>query len=162
MTFGPLDVDHTVDLIALLVALVALITLFGVLFGTLILVREARDRWSSKFIWSSHRYQKRNYNVRDTVSKLIREAEERFSIALTSAAREMLIIPVEEAYEMSGGINFGEVQESIMVLVEAVRYDESLSAIGYGPSQMRTAQSVIRAFYSRFCKIPPFCDGSGR
>jgi hypothetical protein len=97
------------------------------------------------------------YRYRSRIYDIIDEAESRFGIRLTWAGREMLAIPIIETDDREG-VEWDEVYRSVNMVVEAMASDEvsSKTARSRGDSI-----SVIRGFYNRFCKIPPFCDRRG-
>jgi len=93
---------------------------------------------------------------------MIHRAQNEVGIWLTPAAQEMLVIPVVEQFEInSKSFDFGEAADSIRLILSAIAESGSPSKEFKSPSTVHTAQSVIRAFWMRFCKIPPFCDGRG-
>lgn len=77
--------------------------------------------------------------------------------ALTWAAKEMLRVPIIEAYETYGYRNAEEADRSVSRIVNSMREEPNSSREGYGP--LRNSLSVIRAYAENFCNIPPFCSG---
>jgi hypothetical protein len=75
---------------------------------------------------------------------------------LTNGARQMLLIPIVEEYERSGGVPFEVVNESLRQIFAAMREDPS--PVDSRNTNVRSSLSVIRAFWGRFCNIPPFCS----
>ena len=90
------------------------------------------------------------------VRRIIRDAERENRIELTWAAREMLIVPIMEQVEERGGISLGQASESIQDLLREMKdYDGETLTDRHGA---KNAVAVIRAFFKRFCNIPPFCS----
>ena len=92
--------------------------------------------------------------------ELIHRLEERTNTVLTSGARQMLLIPIIEQYERGGEFSVGEVEESLSQLFTVMREDPS--PVDSRNTNIRSSLSVIRAFWRRFCNIPPFCSGVER
>jgi hypothetical protein len=92
---------------------------------------------------------KANFPILDFIA----EAEEATQITLTSAAKDMLTIPVMELTEAGEDVDFEEVRESVLTLVKAMAEDDPSQ-----PSGEYNSVVVIRAFFKRFCNIPPFCS----
>lgn len=97
--------------------------------------------------------------IRDFLVVVIAQAEQRYSVNLTPAGREMLIIPVVEALQADPQeFNLGQAQRSIFEIMGAI------AQAGAGADtrpRVHNSQSVIRAFWKKFCNIPPFCNGRG-
>jgi hypothetical protein len=87
---------------------------------------------------------------------IIDNAERRSDAPLSWAAREMLTVPIVEQIQEGRPVDWHEVETSINKLIEAMREDRSRGSRGLGGE--RNAVSVIRAFFKRFCNIPPFCS----
>jgi hypothetical protein len=96
--------------------------------------------------------------LRDFLVVFIAQAEARHGISLTPAARELLIIPVIEAAEENPReFDLQAAQGSIDKLIAQVAEYAGRSA----RERPQNAKSIVRAFFKRFCNIPPFCDGEG-
>jgi hypothetical protein len=87
---------------------------------------------------------------------LIERAERENGVNLSWAAREMLVIPVAEQLEEERPIEWRQVENSINKIVAAMREESSESHRSRRGEH--NAVAVIRAFYQRFCNIPPFCS----
>jgi len=83
--------------------------------------------------------------------------QDRFGVRLTPGARQMLLIPVVEAYERGDSPDLETVDRSINTIFSTLR-EESPRL----PGEQGRAISVIRAFWRNFCNIPPFCSGNDR
>jgi hypothetical protein len=91
---------------------------------------------------------------------MIRQEEDRFSLRLTEAARQMLIIPIEEQISDRGGVDWSQLDETFRKLFEALRRDDAESSRSSRGSL--NSVGVIKAFHARFCNIPPFCAPTER
>ena len=82
-------------------------------------------------------------------------AERKSDIKLTWAARQLLVIPVVEAFELDKEVNWDDVSSSVSKVVATTTEDRNDK-----PSQRKPSDSVaiIRAFHKRYCNIPPFCS----
>jgi hypothetical protein len=120
-----------------------------------------RMRRYEHFVLSGRDYENtRSWRFREApyvfrIQEIIEAAELQFEIKLTWAARQMLVIPVVEAFELDKEVNWSDVSSSVSTIVAATaenRNDE--------PHQRRHLDSVaiIRAFHNRYCNIPPFCS----
>jgi hypothetical protein len=89
--------------------------------------------------------------------EMIAVAQTEVGVTLTWGAREMLIIPIVEAFESRGQVDWNEVQGSIRILMETLAEEGQLRSLAPA-ERLRSAVDVIRAFYKRFCNIPPFCS----
>jgi hypothetical protein len=92
---------------------------------------------------------------RSPLLDLIEKAQRRHDVNLSWAAREMLIIPIAEQIEDGRSIEWEQVEASINKIVATMRessLDSEMSRRG-----RHNAVAVIKAFYKRFCNIPPFC-----
>jgi hypothetical protein len=96
------------------------------------------------------------YRYAGPLSDIIDMAEREYGVELSWGAREMLAIPVIERLTEKGSIDWNQVQESIFQLVRTMR--EDFPDASHSPLRRRNAVAVIRAFYKRFCNIPPFCS----
>ena len=98
------------------------------------------------------RYERRVAEVIDSEKGLVK---------LTWGAREMLTIPIVEAYERQGYVDRALVEESLRkimaTLKESTVEERASNESFFEDSKFRNSQDVIRAFHKRFCNIPPFC-----
>lgn len=136
------------------ITVLQIVILIGVLaFG----IRERSDKhreWKLRDDWLRlHGYRDRYFGY--PLEELILNAERQSDVRLTWGAREMLRIPVIEAIEAQGDVDWAQVDVSIRDIVGSM--SESQAERGQ-PSMFRDSRSVIRAFFKRFCNIPPFCS----
>lgn len=87
--------------------------------------------------------------------ELIDTWEARTNTVLTSGARQMLLIPIIEQYERGGTFSAEDVEQSLGQLFAVMMEDP---APVDSNSSSRSSLSVIKAFWKRFCNIPPFCS----
>jgi hypothetical protein len=90
-----------------------------------------------------------------TVLDIIDRAELENDIRLTRAAREMRTKPILETLQYGEKVEVEDLYRSIQILIRTMadqKPPEGFSA------RIRNSRSVIRAFYQRFCNIPPFCS----
>jgi hypothetical protein len=99
--------------------------------------------------WSLHLQE-----LRAEIARLARQNE----IFLTPGTIVMLIIPIEEAYLRTGEINIEETKESLGILIRAMRE----TGDPRDRENQRSSFSLIRAFWKKFCNIPPFCSRTER
>ena len=96
--------------------------------------------------------------LRRLLNDMITSAERGTGVRLSPAAREMLIIPVAEQYSLRQEVPLEVVERSIVTIVSTIA-EESVERFAPLPLQRPTSSvSVIRAFWRRFCNIPPFCS----
>lgn len=88
--------------------------------------------------------------------ELIYGWEVRTDTVLTSGARQMLLIPIIEQHERGEELSVGQLEESLSQLFTVMREDPS--PVDSRNRNIRSSLSVIRAFWRRFCNIPPFCS----
>jgi hypothetical protein len=101
--------------------------------------------------WDAH------IRVVELVDSIISLYEEKTNITLSPGARQILFIPFIEHSRMDGIINEMQINETISEVFSSLETspdnrDEKLEG------RIRSALSVIRAFWKRFCKIPPICS----
>jgi len=144
------------------IAIGALATLLFalMLFAILLFSRRSRYRFM-KYSKLSKFFPWNEALIREFVLNAVAEAERRYGIYLSRAGREMLIAPIEEAFESTPtNFDFGLTRESIFILFDAMSFESKMAKKDTYP-RLHNSQSVVRAFHERFCKIPPFCDGRG-
>ena len=66
----------------------------------------------------------------------------------------MLIIPIIETLQTTGRVDWNAAAQSVQSIVRDMAEQRPPSEL---PSQFRDSISAIRAFWRRFCDIPPFC-----
>lgn len=88
---------------------------------------------------------------------IISEAERLNGRQLTNAARQMLITPISEVLDFGYRVDWQLVESSIFLLVGSAEPDKFV----YRGRLESNSRSVISAFASQFCKIPPFCGPAG-
>lgn len=106
----------------------------------------------------------------DAAQKQIRSAANRFArnriavfdkalnvVELSWGAREILRVPMIEAYESAEFHNSEQADRSLRLVAESLREEPHSRSEGYG--RLRTSIAVIRAYAKNFCNIPPFCSG---
>ena len=86
--------------------------------------------------------------------EIIERAEFETGIRLSWGAREMLAIPVIETIEARGDVSWSEVDNSIRDVVRTMAEEQGPDESG----RTRNSVAAIRAFWRRFCNIPPFCS----
>jgi hypothetical protein len=138
-----------------LLNLIVLVTVFVWLY-----LDRRRDRWKTRWFAEQRlgRAWRSSAAVESQLRRIIEESQERFGINLTWAAHEMLVIPIVEVVEQGEKVDFGEVERSVVQLMEEMREEPDLGpTIGRNGRRRRDAISVIRGFSRRYCRIPPFC-----
>ena len=76
---------------------------------------------------------------------------------LSWGAKELLRIPIIEAFESAEFHNAETTDESLRLVAESLREEPHSRSEGHG--RLRTSIAVIRAYAENFCNIPPFCSG---
>lgn len=142
-------------LVILIFLLVTLIALLAILF------MKSR-RFLSYFLQFAWRGEFRHFErfeywpYEERLFSIIARAESENAVELSWGAREMLVIPIIEQFQDGRPIDWREIEMSIIKILDSMREDHSAaseSRIG-----RRNAVAVIRAFFKRFCNIPPFCS----
>jgi hypothetical protein len=99
------------------------------------------------------------YNYSETARKfdeLIHIISYKNGVNLSPAAKELLLIPILEQYQINGMLSEFEVEESLYTLIKTVKTNPSVNESEN--STKRTTISIIKAYYNKFCSIPPFCS----
>ena len=91
------------------------------------------------------------------VDMFIREQEVEFGIRLTPGARQMLLIPLTELGPKLIEIEWEQVRSSLSALLSSMKEDPAPSEEELF-RERRSSLSVIRAFWRKYCNIPPFCQ----
>ncbi|MCF8369343.1 MAG: hypothetical protein K9G76_09900 [Bacteroidales bacterium] len=97
-------------------------------------------------------------NYSETARKyeeLIHLLSNRIGIQLSPAAKELLIIPILEQYQIKGELDYWEVENSLNSILRLAKNEPSV--IESDNSNKRTTMSIIKAWWKDFCNIPPFC-----
>jgi hypothetical protein len=147
--------------------LIVTICLLLLLIGfALLLARRGRREYSYfRYLLEQDHYHRDRYGpyrwrVFDSpLFGLIERAERNNAVNLSWAAREMLIIPVAEQIEDGRPVEWEQVQTSLDKIVSTI--SESSSDSEMSERGRHNAVAVIKAFYKRFCDIPPFCKPTG-
>ena len=138
-----------VVLILLLTSLAAAISLL------LALRRTTHDEYKWRSYGSGDFFGPYDYEFRGRgtgiANDVISEAESRYEIRLSPAARAMLAIPLIEV-DRQEGVNWDQARDSVFSVVSDLR--ERTQRRRYD------SVSVIAAFTRTFCNIPPFCRPS--
>jgi hypothetical protein len=142
--------------------ILALLILIAVGVWGLVGRKRRSDRWFHERPFSDYD----SYPVLDIIDRAERDS----GVDLTWGARQMLIIPVLETLQDIGlpreliirrrglrSIDWAEVDRSIRDIVQTIAEDPSPADRELG-NRLRGSRSVIRAFFKRFCNIPPFCS----
>lgn len=97
------------------------------------------------------------------IEDLIYSVESETGIILTPEAKQMILIPIHEAF-WRGGYDHQELRDvafrSIKKIVSTMV--EEPSSRDKDDGGLRTSTSVIRSFWKNFCNIPPFCSDKER
>ena len=83
----------------------------------------------------------------------IGEAERIAGRHLTKAAREMLIIPIEELIDSGYEVDWDSARDSIIQVVSKAGPSDN----GGTKGGSHNARSIIAGFHFAYCNIPPFC-----
>ena len=83
---------------------------------------------------------------------LIDQTETRTGKQLTRAARELVALPVAELLDLNIALNWDQTQDSIFKLISSVEPEKFFQA-----ERPYNSRSIISAFHSQYCGIPPFC-----
>jgi hypothetical protein len=98
--------------------------------------------------------------IDDEYSLFVDEELQRFRIQISPAARLMVALPLYEVSRLDSAIyNHQETRSSITKLLNTMAEDPAYIDASLGPriNPFRSTLSVIKAYWSRFCNIPPFC-----
>ncbi|CDZ68156.1 Hypothetical protein NGAL_HAMBI2605_64400 [Neorhizobium galegae bv. orientalis] len=87
--------------------------------------------------------------------QIIQGEEQNLKIKLSQSAKDLLSLPIDEMIISGQQVNWGDVETSIKKLMETLANDT-------GPGSRDadnnvTSAAVVRAFWEKFCDIPPFC-----
>jgi hypothetical protein len=151
-------------LIAIIVLLVAVlgIAIFGLLAlpSRLDSLKLDLDSLKLDFVRRIDRWREFVFPYSDQMYYIIRRCEEEYKIQLTSYAKQMLIIPVDEKVQVGQSVDWNEVYASTRKLFDALLEDDSEASRSF--RERRNSIGVIKAFHKRFCNIPPFCASTER
>lgn len=98
------------------------------------------------------------FALRRTLQEILRKHEEEYEIELTEGAIEMLSIPIFELVQQGRDINLKELEVSLEEIIRSVKEDPAEMDMQRKMIFKRSSLSVIRAFWRKFCNIPPFCS----
>ncbi len=87
--------------------------------------------------------------------ELIHLLSNEIGINLSPAAKELLLIPILEQYQIKGKLEYWEVEKSLRSILLYAKVEPSV--IESINTVKRTTMSIIKAFWKEFCNIPPFC-----
>ena len=91
------------------------------------------------------------------VRRIVAGLESEFDLQLSPGARYMILVPVVEALYLHrlhrDELRWSQIERSITDVFLIMREDPDPREFG----NRRSSLSVIRAFWKRFCRIPPFC-----
>ena len=105
---------------------------------------------SKKGKWFEYRY--KNFYIR--LEEIIGKYEIEYDTELTPTAREMLIIPILELQERIHFIDWNQIKETLKVIMSYMkRYPSEKDK----HEKKRSALSLIKAFWGKYCNIPPLC-----
>lgn len=94
----------------------------------------------------------------DDAYRFITIMEEKLEIRLSKEAKQMLILPLQEVRRIErrrNNYDFDSWTNSIENLMIGMKREPAKIDGGY--HKRRSSLSVIKAFASKFCNIPPFC-----
>jgi len=93
----------------------------------------------------------------ETVNSIILMYEEKTNIELSPGAKQVLFIPIIEYLEIGGLIDEKQLDETISIIFASLETNPDDRDLKLG-DRIRSTFSVIRAFWKKFCKIPPICS----
>ena len=95
--------------------------------------------------------------------ELVERASEMQQVRLTDRAKEMLLVPLLERASQGEPTSRNELLASMERIVrEAVDNPASVDAEWFRGERVRSSLSIVRAYWSAFCNIPPFCGPGSR
>lgn len=92
---------------------------------------------------------------RNQTPDIITQQENAANVTLGKAARDLISIPIDELLEAGDQINWDDVESSVRKIVESMAKDSEPGA--RDKNGKLTSVAAIRAFWTNFCNIPPFC-----
>ena len=97
-------------------------------------------------------YPKKWNSIETHFDKLLKQE----NIELTSYARMMLLIPLAEEVSSVSNFDADQTKNSLEVLVKEISHESSgIDVENY--LGKRNSRSIIRAFWNKYCNMPPFC-----
>jgi hypothetical protein len=144
----------------ILLFILIIVLLMMLIIGLFVIFLELRG-YSTEFMnyiirpdrWRQYYTRQPSTPYDDRILIIIQSAERQYNIELSWAAREMLVVPIKERLQY-GPVDWEDVAKSIDKIVASTVEDGIRDSGG----RYRNAVAVIKAFYRRFCNIPPFCD----
>lgn len=113
-------------------------------------------------LWQKHDIPSRYYpfdfdrNERERIREIemkIDELERKFNVSLTTLAKQFLIFPLIEVNYFQS-LNQTEVNKSLTkIFIQLEEQEEPLLG-----GRRKSTIGIIKAFFKKFCNIPPFCD----
>jgi len=94
------------------------------------------------------------------LARILRTLEQTYRMKLTHGARTMLVTPLYERQSFRGDVAITEVESSLSELF--VSLNAQPPDLLSDSRETRTSLSVLQAFSSCLCRIPPFCGGDGQ
>lgn len=93
----------------------------------------------------------------EAVNSIIVVYEDKTNIQLSPGAKQVLFIPIIEHLKIGGLIDEKQIDETISEIFSSLETNPDIRDQKLG-DKLRSAFSVIRAFWEKFCKIPPICS----
>jgi hypothetical protein len=133
------------------------LVLLGFIVGSLVVfalqLRALRSRSPYSPLWEAYHHPGAPPGFQ--LFEMITAAERDAGVQLTWGARQMFIIPIVGALELRADVDWRDVESSIRDIVRTVAEEPAPEE---RDRATRSSLSVIRAFFRRFCNIPPFCS----
>jgi len=89
------------------------------------------------------------------ISEMIYDNEKEMGINLSEPAKNLIIIPILEQFQITKEIDYEETKKSVTRLMQTIKQEPIETVITN--NKKHTSQSVIKSFWKNFCNIPPFC-----
>jgi hypothetical protein len=147
--------------------LVFIAALVGALCG-IILSRVSVDGFYERCEWYRNidsTWRAEAFYSRPEIAEHVNRLERQYNLRLSPGARLMLTVPISEEFDRLAAE--GSERESAFVSTMA-SLELIFASMAEEPdprdsdSSLRRSPSVIRAFWKRFCNIPPFCRPAER
>jgi hypothetical protein len=90
--------------------------------------------------------------------QMLESYEKEKKISLTPGAIELIFVPLVEILDRQQKLDFVTLSATLKVLVEEIAAEPD----SRDPSSQRSSLSVIRAYWKRWCNIPPICGSTGK
>jgi hypothetical protein len=93
-----------------------------------------------------------------TFENLINDAEKARNLTITGGALQLLLLPLLEELQAGRKVDNAVLQKSLQEVFDSLQESPDTRDTG----NQRSSVSIIRAWYLRWCKVPPFCGkGAG-